>query len=263
MKRKTKKIFITLISAGLLMYNAFAEYEIDPYATAPEGSGYWTHITGGNGSGGGAGNPGSGTAGGSSGVTESGGGSDAGGSAGGTQDGGGSGGGNTGGGSPAGEQGSGEGAGEEGSGNEGAGTQGGQPDRPSGGSSSGGSNEESESERRYREAQEALREAEVVLAEYMSQRDSFKGVYYAQHMDEIKKAWDQKAAAEAVLKARAVIDSLPNSTVGDPVFITNGTFRIDDVDETLVYGISEFDLTRKLSSTEYPDGSFGRNWFFC
>ncbi|MBP5443244.1 MAG: RHS repeat-associated core domain-containing protein [Treponema sp.] len=261
MKRKTKKIFITLISAGLLMYNAFAEYEIDPYATAPEGSGYWTHITGGNGSGGGAGNPGSGTAGGLSGATEYGGGSDAGGSAGGTQGGGGSGGGNTGGGSPAGEQGSGGGAGEEGSGNEGAGTQGGQPGRPSGGSSSGGSNEESESERRYREAQEALREAEVVLAEYMSQRDSFKGVYYAQHKDEIKKAWDQKAAAEAVLKARAVIDSLPNSTVGDPVFITNGTFRIDDVDETLVYGISEFDLTRKLSSTEYPDGSFGKNWF--
>ncbi|MBR7079278.1 MAG: RHS repeat-associated core domain-containing protein, partial [Treponema sp.] len=132
----------------------------------------------------------------------------------------------------------------------------------SGGSSdSGGGSEESDSERRYREALEAMRRAESVLNTFDNLYNAEKAKYYTAHKEEIQKARDLKAAAEAVLKAKAVVDSLPKSTVGDPVFITNGTFKIDDVDESFVYGISEYNLTRKLTSTEFPDGSFGKNWF--
>ncbi|MBP5359337.1 MAG: RHS repeat-associated core domain-containing protein [Treponema sp.] len=120
---------------------------------------------------------------------------------------------------------------------------------------------EKERKRRVKAAQEALKNADLILDKYDNLYNQEKAKFYNEHKDEIRMALDQKAAAEALLKSQATIDSLPVSTVGDPVFITNGTFRIDDIDESFVYGISEYDLTRKLCSTEYPDGSFGKNWF--
>ena len=75
-----------------------------------------------------------------------------------------------------------------------------------------------------------MRRAESVLNTFDNLYNAEKAKYYTAHKEEIQKARDLKAAAEAVLKAKAVVDSLPKSTVGDPVFITNGTFKIDDVD---------------------------------
>ncbi|GEM_PF-1329375 len=49
--------------------------------------------------------------------------------------------------------------------------------------------------------------------------------------------------------------------VGDPVYVTGGNFYSSDVDSVAVYGVSKFEVSRRLVTGNYPNGSFGKNWF--
>ncbi len=74
---------------------------------------------------------------------------------------------------------------------------------------------------------------------------------------------------EIIIKVATVIDAgvksivekiMPKKTVGDPVAITAGKFYTNDVDYSVKYGNSIFDITRSYSSQEFPNGAFGKNW---
>ena len=52
----------------------------------------------------------------------------------------------------------------------------------------------------------------------------------------------------------------PSKTVGDPVMITDGKFYTGDIDISVNYGSSVFDVKRNYTSQEYPDGALGKNW---
>lgn len=242
--RKTdriKKLLLGLVALGLLNANIAAR---TPYDDWKEGKDPVPYYNPGNEGGGGSGTEGGGS------------GNEGGGQSGGTENPGGASGGSGGGGQQTGvtpPNNQDDEDPDDGEGNDGEDTENPNDD--------GKEKEEDDSERRYREAVRALQESEELLRRYDSLYNVEKAKFYNEHRDEIRMALDLKAAAEATLKAKALVDSLPKSTVGDPVFITNGSFWIDDIDESFVYGISQFNLTRKLSSGEFPAGSFGKNWF--
>ncbi len=52
----------------------------------------------------------------------------------------------------------------------------------------------------------------------------------------------------------------PSKTVGDPVVITDGKFYSSDIDMSVNFGSSTFELNRNYSSQEYPNGALGKNW---
>ena len=188
---KIKKLVMGFVILALLNANIIAEYNWDPYATAPKDNGYW------GGAGGGTAteqNPPKEPENENGGSTEN----EDGGQSGGTENPGGA----SGGGgqqisdTPQDNQDDEEPVDDGEKDDE-------DTEKPN---DDGKGKEEDESERRYREAVRALQESEEILAKFDSLYNVEKAKFYTAHKEEIRRARDLKAAAEATLKAKALVD---------------------------------------------------------